>query len=237
MENITNYYNGFGIKPTNTHISAGTDFYIPNIQYDYEIDNAFNAFQKSYNKTADELQVLLLHIEEVLTDIHDKAILMNILHLYLALQSYDIEEYEIENGYTSGIDYFINNYLIFDKDCKPGICIRKDDTLFINSGIKLNLMNNTCGLYVNKSGMGNRGFDVRAQLVDEDYSGYVHLSLAYTKHTHKKQYVYCGDKVTQMMVFEIKHTEWVELDEENYNKNMEDSKRGDNGFGSSDVKH
>ena len=228
------YYNGFGITPTNTYISAGTDFYIPLIKTEEEIAVALKAFEKSYNKTADEIEKLLSDIN-YWTYKKNKAELVNILHLYLALQSYDIEEEEL-SVHGNPVRYFVEHYLTYDKNGVPGIIIKKDDTLFINSGIKTNLNLDTCGLYVNKSGMGCKGFDVRAQLIDEDYAGYVHLSLAYTKHTHKLQKVFCGDKVTQMIVFNIRHNEWIPISEDEYNKNMEDSKRGDNAFGSSDIK-
>lgn len=229
------YYNGFGITPTNTHISAGTDFYIPLIKTEEEIAVALKAFEKSYGKPEYKLEKLLSDIK-YWTGKEDKATLVNILHLYLALQSYDVEEEEL-SVHGNPVRYFVAQYLTYDKNGVPGIIIKKDDTLFINSGIKVNLNLNTCGLYVNKSGMGNKGFDVRAQLVDEDYAGYVHLSLAYTKHTHKLQSVFCGDKVTQMMVFEIRHNEWKSITEEEYNDKMQNSERGDLGFGSSDVKH
>mgnify|MGYP002514630922 CR=1 FL=1 len=94
------------------------------------------------------------------------------------------------------------------------------------------------GVYLNKSGKGNAGFDVRAQVVDEDYAGYVHLSMAFTKDTENtNKNIYCGDKLTQMMLIPVFHDEYVETDEDNYNKIMENSQRGDKGFGSSDVKH
>ena len=95
------------------------------------------------------------------------------------------------------------------------------------------------GLYVNKSGKGNAGFDVRAQLVDEDYSGYVHLSIAYTKDLFEdgKNVVFVGDKLVQMMLIPVFHTQYEEVNSEEYNKIMSKSKRGDSGFGSSDVKH
>ena len=136
-----------------------------------------------------------------------------------------------------------------------------NDTLFINSGIKIaldtvlsdqvapnpsNVVNmlrmlgiGVAGLYVNKSGMGNKGYDVRACLVDEDYAGYVHLSMAFTKDTEnvKNKNIFCGDKLTQMMLIPVFHTEYQEVGEEEYNKLMEESNRGDDGFGSSDVKH
>ena len=96
------------------------------------------------------------------------------------------------------------------------------------------------GLYVNKSGKGNAGWDVRACLVDEDYAGFVHLSQSYTKELIKdgQNIVYCGDKLTQMMLIPVFHDEYVETDsEEEYNRYMIGSQRGDSGFGSQDIKH
>ena len=93
------------------------------------------------------------------------------------------------------------------------------------------------GLYVNKSGKGNAGWDVRACLVDEDYAGFVHLSQAYTKELIEdgQNIVYCGDKLTQMMLIPVFHDEYVDIDEDDYNKIMANSKRGDKGFGSQDM--
>ena len=95
------------------------------------------------------------------------------------------------------------------------------------------------GLYVNKSGKGNCGWDVRACLVDEDYAGFVHLSQAYTKELidDGQNIVYCGDKLTQMMLLPVFHSKYDEITEEEYNEIMSNSKRGESGFGSSDIKH
>ena len=43
-------YNAFGIKPTNTFVSAGTDYYIPNLDdFNFkQIEVAISAFEKSY---------------------------------------------------------------------------------------------------------------------------------------------------------------------------------------------
>ena len=95
------------------------------------------------------------------------------------------------------------------------------------------------GLYVNKSGCGNKGWDVRACLVDGDYSGFVHLSQSYTKDLFMEgdNIIYCGDKLTQMMLIPIIHSTYETVEETNYNKIMEGSQRGDSGFGSQDIKH
>jgi len=185
---------------------------------------------------------------------------INIVHLYLAYHNAKLEMMK-EVSLIRGLRYFIDNFLIYDGDKDVwGIEPQLNDTLFINSGIKIALdtvledkavypfQNDTinrlrllgigiAGLYVNKSGMGNKGYDVRACLVDEDYSGYVHLSMAFTKDTEKNKNIYCGDKLTQMMLIPVFHTEYEEVTEKEYNKIMEESNRGDAGFGSSDVKH
>ena len=90
---------------------------------------------------------------------------------------------------------------------------------------------------MNKSGKGNAGFDVRAQVVDEDYAGYVHLSVAFTKDSAVNNIVYCGDKLTQMVILPVLHMDPVEVDENAYDEIMKDSARGTDAFGSSDVKH
>ena len=41
-------YNAFGIKPTNSFTSAGTDYYIPNLNTPEKVELAYKAFEKSY---------------------------------------------------------------------------------------------------------------------------------------------------------------------------------------------
>ena len=157
--------------------------------------------------------------------------------MYLALYSKTLSIVKENTSEEAAIKYFINQYLVFDKNGVAGIKLKLNDTLFINSGIKIALPHGYAGVYLNKSGKGNAGFDVRAQVVDEDYSGYVHLSQAYTKDNDKKNVVFCGDKLVQMLIIPVLHTNPVEISEDDYIKLMENSQRGDDGFGSSDVKH
>ena len=235
-------YNGFGIKPTNTYQSAGMDFYVPLIDCTDEetSKNAFAAFQKSYNKTAEELYNLLHDIREcVISTIFDTHCL-NILHLYLAFYDKLLWESQIttENIYVKAPMYmFMQKYIVFDDNNIPGIKMPLNSTLFINSGIKVALEPGTAGIFLNKSGRGQAGFDVRAQVVDEDYTGYVHLNVAFTKDSEVNNIIYCGDKLTQMIIFPVYHVEPKEISEDEYNNIMKDSARGADGFGSSDIKH
>ena len=63
--------------------------------------------------------------------------------------------------------------------------------------------------------------------------------MAYTKDLFEdgKNIVYAGDKLTQMMLIPVFHTQYEEVTEAKYNLLMSDSNRGDSGFGSSDIKH
>jgi len=233
-----NIYNGFGITPTNTHISAGMDFYVPYINgIDGNIANrAIYGFKKSYD--IDDLFISQFFKE--LTSYFDDAFCqqeaLNILMLYCGYYTHEFALYK-KISLQSGLKYFINNYLVFDENHVPGVKCELSSSLFINSGIKVNLPDGTAGIFLNKSGKGNAGFDVRAQVVDEDYAGYVHLSVAFTKDSDVNNVVYCGDKLTQMVILQVNHLEPNEISEEQYNDLMKDSMRGSNAFGSSDVKH
>jgi hypothetical protein len=255
------FYNAFGIKPTNTYVSAGTDYYIPNLTTEVQIERAYKAFEKSYGVTDEEIKTLVKTFEAFVSNELLKQI-PNLIHLYFALYDKDLADAKRNQSVSYSVNKFLSEFVIYDEvNNKIGIRMQLNDTLFINSGIKIaldtvlsdKLGTNTsnavnmlrllgigvAGLYVNKSGNGNRGWDVRACLVDEDYSGFVHLSQAYTKELIEdgQNIVYCGDKLTQMMLIPVFHDEYVDTDEDTYNKIMGNSKRGDKGFGSSDVKH
>lgn len=257
-------YNEFGIKPTNSFTSAGSDYYIPNLDTDEKIRKAYKAFEKSYNKTEEEILEIDKFFQVIISEENNDKLknhIGNLVHLYLALYDPYIEDLKRDILFKSIIKFY-DNFVIYDEDKdRVGIKVKLNNTLFINSGIKIALdtvlsdhvepnsskvVNDlrslgigVAGLYVNKSGMGNKGWDVRACLVDEDYSGFVHLSQSYTKEVIEdgQNIIYCGDKLTQMMLIPVFHTEYEEVNESTYNKIMEGSERGDNGFGSQDIKH
>lgn len=233
-------YNGFGIKPTNTHVSAGMDFYVPDLSNcdDVKRDNFIAGMMKSHGIDEQYFNDLINMFAKHLMNNVAETQMLNIIQLYLSLYSYDIESFK-EKDIETAVRVFVNDYLVFDTKNTAGVKLRLNDTLFVNSGIKVALEPGTAGIFFNKSGKGNAGFDVRACVVDEDYSGYVHLSLAMTKKYYKdgKNIVYCGDKLTQMVILPVKHLEPVEIGKEAYDELMKNSERGSDGFGSSDVKH
>lgn len=235
-------FNGFGIVPSSNCEAAGLDFYAPNNTGLDKQDIILNAFSKTYKTDADTLREIADRLVYFCTANADNLEtteenicnnVLNILQLYLSLKTS-----AIPTSFTDEerISSFVDDYLIFDGNGTPGMCVWCNEAIFINSGIKVALDPDTAGVFLNKSGKGNEGWDIRAQVVDEDYSGYVHISMAFTREGFAK--VYCGDKLTQMVILPIIHKKCVPVaSEEEYDELMKNSKRGSNGFGSSDVKH
>ena len=231
-------FNEFGITPTRTHTAACYDFYVPNITLAVEEAGfILDSFSKSYKKTRDELTQIIDELYLQISAVHgeDKIIgqEMNVLLLYLCLDSMSLK-YSGQDP----IELFVDAYLIFDDAGKPGLKLNLLDHVFINSGVHTAMKHTEAGVFFNKSGRGIKGFDVRAQVVDEDYTGCVHLSLAYTKPDDFDGVFYVGDKITQMMVINVADMEPAEeITKEEYDTLMSGSQRGSDGFGSSDEKH
>ena len=241
-------YNGFGIVPSKNYIAAGYDFHLPLITDESLFDTVVSAFAQSYKKTTDEVLETIDTINLYLSSMYDnreftKCDLLNITHLFLGLtppDDVDWDEEPEQMSLTDSIDEFVTYRLVFDAKgdtLVPGMIVAEGDYLLFNSGIKVNLPKDTAGIFFNKSGMGNKGYDTRACVVDEDYSGFVHLSVTFTKSVYYGQKLFCGDKVQQMVVLPLVKTEIETVEEGAYNALMSDSERGSDGFGSSDIKH
>lgn len=228
--------NEFGITPTRNHTAAGYDFYVPNIKRNVEdSDFILEAFSKSYKKSVDELKKLIdrlvLQISATIGEQYIEGKELNVLLLYLSLDSLALRSCD------DPIDYFVENYLVYDSNNNPGIKPMGFDQVLFNSGIHTALDPGTAGIFFNKSGRGTKGWDVRACVVDEDYTGFVHLSLQYCKMHDNDGIIYCGDKITQMVILNVGQSEVEEVDKDMYETIMKDSERGNKGFGSSDEKH
>lgn len=245
--------NNFGITPTKNYTAAGYDFYIPNISITLgspaEIEMILEAFAASYKKSVEELLDLSTKLNSILESQGielSKSDMLNILHLYLALTPPDDVDYYLTEEYADPdtidifdeLNDFVSDRLIYDENKEVyGLNIYAGDYILINSGIKVGLPENTAGIFFNKSGKGNQGFDTRACVVDEDYSGYVHMSMAFDKQLVDPIEIYCGDKLSQLVVLPLVKTEVKELDEDAFNEFHKNSKRGSNAFGSSDIVH
>ena len=231
--------NKFGITPSKNFEAAGYDFYVPKFENLEEEDvlMIIDAFSKSYNMTSDQVKRVFDEISLYLSSqdlSNDFADIMNVLQLYLGLTASDYYYCSKSDSDFDTLDYFLTNILIFDKNGIPGIVVYNGDFLLFNSGIKVKLDPGKVGIFFNKSGKGNKGYDVKACVVDEDYNGFVHMSLSFHKNEDK---LFCGDKLVQFLIFDLPKTEIRELTEDEFNEMHADSKRGADGFGSSDIKH
>ena len=231
-----NILNDFGITPTTNFTAAGLDFYIPNLDTQEKVDKWINAVSSKFKKE---------YLEELFNKISlftsynfvklSSNTIWNIVQLYVSLDSAYINGFD---NFDDKVSAFVEEYLVFDKRENPGMRLKPLDHTLFNSGIKVALAHNTVGIFFNKSGKGTKGFSVRAQVVDEDYSGYVHLSNAYTKDNEDDGIIYVGDKITQMVVLPVILIDKCnELTIDEYEELMKNSKRGSNAMGSSDVKH
>ena len=231
-------FNEFGIKPTTNHKAAGYDFYIPDIKTGFdESAHIIESFASSYKKSEAELREICDRLVLQVSAVHGPDYItgqeMNILLLYLMIDSPIKDEFEMDNT----VEWFVDDYLIFDSNKRPGIRAHSLDQIFVNSGIHVALNPGTVGVFLNKSGKGIKGWDIRAQVIDEDYTGTVHLSLAYTKLDDNDGIIYCGDKITQMLIWNIENGDVTELSKDDYYNIMAGSERGASAFGSSDEKH
>lgn len=248
-------YNEFGINPTTNYTAAGLDFYIPDLTSPglKDVGLVWNELARSYKTSVNILEKigngLVTYLLSDNTNLSEDFIydnILNLVHLYCAL---DMPEYEDEydrnikydeDKIHDNIEFFVESSLVIPKseEEKFGISLGVDESVFFNSGIRVALPHEHAGIFFNKSGKGNAGFDVRSCCVDEDYTGLVHLSLAYTKDKIEGSKLYIGDKIIQMIILPIYLVSGVEnLTKEEYDKIMEGSERGTNGFGSSDEKH
>ena len=231
--------NDFGITPKTSFTAAGIDFFIPKIA-SLEPDKqmmAYHSFGKSFNKTDKELDELRKTTYNILSTkinsidtIH--KILFDVMHLYLALDNRYKRSSKLSD--LEKIVDFIDYNLTFKDQETVGIKLDDSDQLKINSGIKEALPHDYAGIFFNKSGRGNDGLDVMSCVIDEDYTGYVHLSVINSKKTSYK--VYCGEKLVQQVILPIYQvSEIEEINDDDYQEIMKDSQRGDGGFGSTGV--
>lgn len=237
-------YNEFGITPTKNYEAAGFDFYVPDLRENVkEREVVMPLLAKSYKTDIETLYKFADYLNYLCAAKGFNRInqWMNLIHLYGALDTVDWigDKWDYANMDVN-CQMFVDDYLLvpFDPEEPVGLKLQVDDHILINSGIHVALDPSTAGIFFNKSGKGNKGFDVRACVVDEDYAGPVHLSLAYTKVVQNDGIFYCGDKIIQMVILPvIKKDGCEEITREYYDRLMSDSKRGAQGFGSSDEKH
>jgi len=128
---------------------------------------------------------------------------------------------------SAGLDFYIPNEWTMDNPIWPG------QSVFIPSGVKVNVPKNHALIAFNKSGVAlKKGLDVGACVVDEDYQGEIHLHL--TNVSREKIRLTAGEKIVQFVLLPVNYAE-VEVVEEDQLFD-EQTERGSGGFGSTGVR-
>lgn len=95
----------------------------------------------------------------------------------------------------------------------------------IDTGVHVQLPPGTAGLLVSKSGLNTKHNITSTGLIDEGYTGTIHVKLY--NHGMEAYNVRRGDKISQLVIIDVEHmTPHVVT-------SFEETDRGDNGFGSS----
>lgn len=259
------FFNAFGIVPSKNYEAAGWDWYVPNIDRDSDklrIDKYVRpALCKGYGITDEQIDQLMKIMGNIINDHYYfdeddtkftqrskeirecyNANKYNSLLLYLAFSFKSNNRLFNIDGEPAlyNMNMFIYNNLLFDVNNNTvGVELERGNTLFINTGVKEKVPTGYAGVFLNKSGRGSSGYDVRAQVVDEDYTGYVHINVQFLGQKSSESRIYCGDKLVQQLVLPLykESEDDGECSEEEFNSLTAKSQRGEQGFGSSNEKH
>ena len=155
MNSNLKIFNSFGITPTTNFTAAGLDFYVPNLDTDEKVQKFVEAISSGkeprvkYEDLEFIYNTISLHLEadNIVLSSND---IWNCVQLYISLDSESIDFYA--ETLEERVIEFVNEYLIFDDNMTPGICLRCNDHVLFNSGIKVALDHNTAGIFFNKSG-------------------------------------------------------------------------------------
>lgn len=104
------------------------------------------------------------------------------------------------------------------------VIIQPHSSAIVETGVHVELPENTAGLLVSKSGLNVTHDITSTGLIDQGYTGAIKVKLY--NHGDKPYKVKAGDKVSQLVVFPVWYTS-IELVKE-----LNKSERGNNGFGS-----
>lgn len=165
--------------------------------------------------------------------------------------------------YSAGIDFYVPEdltdhemYKLYSKNLSKGeefaraympICsidqdgkiikfiIKPGQSLFIPTGIRVKIPHNHILKFENKSGVSSKkGLLVGASIVDEDYTGIIHINL--WNANDEPVEVFAGDKIVQAILYPVVLAGLNQVsDKAELYKDFK-TERGDGGFGSTGTK-
>jgi dUTP pyrophosphatase len=115
----------------------------------------------------------------------------------------------------------------FDLYASEGINVPNSQVTKINTGIAVEIPKGYYGQIFDRSSMGAKGLTVFGGVIDSGYRGEVIVCLHNTAKDFSWHTVSPGDKIAQMVILPVPEMQVVEVQE------LEESDRGEKGFGSS----
>lgn len=108
------------------------------------------------------------------------------------------------------------------------VLIKPWSRVLINTGVKLEIPERHYGRIASRSGLGVKGFDIGAGVIDSNYRG--EIKVVFINSTNTEKQINIKDKIAQI-IFEKYYDFSFEQVEE-----LSKTERGELGFGSSDKK-
>lgn len=145
---------------------------------------------------------------------------------------------------SAGIDFYVPEFteefkkLFIEKNPtiaydSSQICLYPHERVNIPSGIKAEIPEGYALIAFNKSGIATKlGLDIGASVVDEDYTGMIHISLTNT--TNNLIRINYGQKIVQFILIPVNYAGLLEVDSEDILFTRA-SERGAGGFGSTGL--
>lgn len=161
----------------------------------------------------------------------------------------DVKTPERGTEKSAGIDFFVPNDLTKEdyQKCNNHLFVYSRDNendkfyvelmphqrILIPSGVKVNVPEGYGLIAFNKGGIAvNRGLDIMACVIDEDFQGEVFLNLVNT--SYSKVRIYNGDKIAQAILLPVFYDKVEVVDEDKLYES--ETERGEGMLGSTGVK-
>lgn len=137
---------------------------------------------------------------------------------------------------SAGLDFYVPNDFFGGDDAHSRyaasfVSLDPGDSILIPSGIKVKVPAGYALIAFNKSGVASRkNLSVGACVVDEDYTGEIHLHVF--NHGNTVQTIGAGEKLIQFLLIPVSYAEITVVQSEQELYDSFDSERGEGGFGS-----
>ena len=109
------------------------------------------------------------------------------------------------------------------------VSINHGNRILVGTGISIKLEKDTYARIAPRSGLSNKGIDVCAGVIDMDYRGEIKVMLHNTGCKHDIYKIEKGDRIAQLIIEVIKTPTINVVD------NLDETERGEGGFGSTGI--